>query len=352
MPPRTAHLREIICIVRNVVKPLHCFALIVSVAALGCYAQVTTHPALPPLAQAAAPPQPVQVGVRLSPELARRVEVMIRSRSGVSPEYVISIGEPARGEIPGFDQIVVTFTSDGKSSKPVPFQLSTDGKTLAQFNTFDLSEDPKDKVSGVGRPSRGGPEGAPVLIVGFDDLECPYCAKMNALLFPAILERYKNQVRVVYRDFPLDDIHPWAMHAAVDANCLGAQSPVGYWNFVDNVHAHAAEMGGADNSVQTADQALDKLVFEEAARQKLNQQDVAACVLKQDNSKIKLSMKEAEGDPLGLDSAPVLFINGEKVEGVTSIENIYRIIDGALAAAGQTPPPPALPQATTKAGAN
>ena len=50
----------------------------------------------------------------------------------------------------------------------------------------------------------------------------PFCAKMHAELFPAITERYENQVRIVYRDFPLTEIHPWAMRAAIDANCLGA----------------------------------------------------------------------------------------------------------------------------------
>jgi len=308
------------------------------------------HSAAQPPSQATGS-QPVQPGVMLAPELARRVEVMIRSRSEVPPEYLISIGVPTRGDVPGFDQIVVTFTMDAKTSKPVPFLLSTDGRTLAQFNKFDLSEDPKKKVSGAGRPGRGGPEDAPVLIVGFDDLECPFCAKMNALLFPAILDRYKSQVHVVYRDFPLEEIHPWAMHAAVDANCLGAASAAGYWSFVDNVHSHAADMAGADNSMQKAGLALDKLALDEAARQKLDQQSVMACVQKQDSAKIEAGVREAEAEPLHLSSAPVLFINGEKVEGVTSIENIYRIIDGALAAAGQTPPPVA-PAATAKTGAN
>ena len=82
-----------------------------------------------------------------------------------------------------------------------------------------------------------------------------------------------------------------------------------------------------------------------------------ACILKQDDSKIKASAKEIEGAPLNIDSTPVLFINGEKVEGVLPMETIYRIIDEALVAAGQTPPPPvptppptATPAAATKPG--
>ena len=62
--------------------------------------------------------------------------------------------------------------------------------------------------------------------------------------FRRMLERYKDQVHIVYRDFPLSQ-HPWAMHAAIDANCLAAQNPTGYWNFVDYVHAHASRVRAA-----------------------------------------------------------------------------------------------------------
>jgi protein-disulfide isomerase len=332
-------VREIIGVVLNGVRPLRCLALIVSVAALGCHAQTNVQTPVQTGPQAGGAPA-IQVGVKLSPEMARRIEVMIRSRAQVSAEYAITIGEPTKGELEGYDQIVVTFTSDGKSSRPLPFLLSTDGKTLAQFNKFDLSQDPKDKVSAAGRPARGGGENAPVLIVGYDDLECPYCAKMNAEIFPALLDRYKDQVRVVYRDFPLFDIHPWAMHAAIDANCLGAASTAGYWNFIDYVHAHADEMAGAEKTAAKADATLDKLAIDEGARQKVNPAELAACVQKQDDSRVKASVTEAEAEPLRVDSTPVLFINGEKVEGIVPIEILDRIIDGALIAAGQTPPPP------------
>jgi protein-disulfide isomerase len=276
--------------------------------------------------------------------MARRIEVMIRSRSQVPPDYQMAIGEPTPSEVQGYVQVVITFTANGNTSKPLPFLISTDGKTLAQFNKFDLSQDPRDKISAIGRPARGGPPNAPVLIVSFDDLECPFCAQMNALLFPAVLDRYKNQVRVVYRDLPLVDLHPWALHAAVDANCLAAASTAGYWNFVDYVHTHAADMAGTEKTQAKANQNLDKIALDEGARQQVNQADLAACVQKQDDSRVKQSMKEAEGDPLNLGSTPVIFINGEKVEGVVSTDTLFHIIDAALIAAGQTPPPPPPPQ--------
>jgi protein-disulfide isomerase len=337
---KTSHLREIMEIVLNAFRTLRFLALTLSVAALGCHAQTA--------AQKASQTTAVEASEKLSPELARRVEVMIRSRSEVPPEYVISISDRKKSEFAGYDQISVTFASGGNVSRPLTFLLSTDGKTLAQLSKFDLSQDPKDKVSAVGRPSRGGPENAPVVVVGFDDLECPYCAKMHAAMFPAILDRYKNQVRVVYIDFPLIDIHPWAMRAAIDANCVAAVSPAGYWNYVDYVHAHSAEIGGDDHKVEKANDELDKLARDEGARQKVNEADLAACLKKQDDTKIKASMKV--GDALGLGGTPATYVNGERLDGVVPMDIVFRAIDGALIAAGQTPPPaPAQPVATPPA---
>ena len=285
----------------------------------------------------------------LSPELARRVEVMIRSRASVPGNYVIDIGPRQPSDIPGYSQIMVSFASDGKTSTPVPFLLSVDGRTLAQFSKYDIAKDPRDLVSDAGRPARGGPANAPVVIVGFDDLECPFCAKLHAQLFPAITARYGNQVRIVYRDFPLDQ-HPWAMRAAVDANCVGAESAPGYWNMVDFIHAHAGELGGEEKSLPKANEQLDTLARDQAKQLKLDATAtmvVDACVKKQDSSAITASVKL--GEQLGISATPVLFINGEKLEGAYPIEDVFRMIDGALVASGQTPPPPYKPAVTAAA---
>lgn len=302
-------------------KPIRTLIFALTLAAIGCRAQT---------------PAPA-AGSKLSPQLARRVEVLLRSRSGIPPNYQIEIGPRTKSDVPGYDAISITFASEEHTSKPITFLLSKDGKTLAQFSKYDISQDPKSLVSDAGRPARGGPSNAPVVIVGFDDLECPYCSRMNAALFPALTERYKNQVRFVYKDFPLS-IHAWAMRAAIDVDCLAAQSPAGYWNLVDYIHAHAAEMGGADRSVAKANDTLDELTRAEGKRQKVDEKALGACIAKQDQTIVRASM--AEGEALGVDATPVLFINGERLGGAYPIEYVYKMIDNALIAAGQTPPPP------------
>jgi protein-disulfide isomerase len=276
-------------------------------------------------------------GGKLTPDEARRVEILIRSKANLPPNYDMIIGQRTKSDIPGFDEIMVVFSSAGKNSKPMTFLISADGKTMAQLNKFDISQDPKTLVSAEGRPARGGPANAPVLVVGFDDLECPFCARMHAQLFPAITQRYKDQVRVVYRDYPLTEIHPWAMRAAVDINCLAAQSPAGYWNLVDAIHARAADIGLPEKTVAKANEMLDAMTRDEGKRQNVNPSTLDACIAKQDDSTVRASMEM--GQKLGVEATPALFINGERMEGALPVEYVYHMIDKALTAAGQTPPP-------------
>lgn len=309
---------------------LHLQALttVLLAATFGCHAQV-----------------PPATGDKLTPDLARRVEILIRTRTKLSPDVVLSVGTRGHSDIPGYDQIPVTFVQDGQSSKPLFFLISKDSKTLAQFNTYDISRDPKTLVSAEGRPARGGPPSAPVTIVGFDDLECPYCTRMHSALFPALTTRYGDQVRIVYRDFPLS-IHPWAMHAAVDVNCAAAQSPTAYWNLVDTIHTNASTLGGKEKSLAEANKSLDQFTLDEAKKDHLKTEVVEACVKKQDDQDIKASMKI--GEDLGIEATPVLFINGEKLEGAYPLTDVFRMVDQALTAAGQTPPPPYNPPAPAK----
>jgi len=323
--------------VLRLVKTLPTLLLAATLAALGCHAQV---------------PQP---GTSLSPEVARRVEVLLRQKASLPPGSTIQVGPRRKSDFAGYDSIAVTFTSiEGTVSHPINFLISTDNKQVIQMTKFDISADPRDLVSGVGRPARGGPPSAPVLIVGFDDMECPYCARLNADIFPAITDRYKDQVRIVYRDYPIEQ-HPWAMRAAVDINCLAAQSPAGYWNVVDYIHAHAGDIGTAPpakdsktakpgdapppaKTLDIADSQLDNLVREQAVSQKADTAKLNACIDKQDTAGIEVSKKL--GESLGVDSTPTLFINGDKFDGALPIDFFFKMIDQALIAEGKTPPPP------------
>jgi len=275
--------------------------------------------------------------------LNRRIEVMVRSQYSVPEDYNVTIGARKPSKIAGYDTLPVTL-SHGSNSTEVDFLLSSDGKTLARLQTFDLVKNPALSIDVAGRPIRGNPA-AKVTVINFDDLECPYCARMHQSLFPGTMERYKDKVRFIYKDDPLTELHPWAMHAAVDANCLAAQSDQAYWAFVDYVHSHGQEVSGEDRNLATSYAALDRIARQHGTLAKLDGTKLDACLAKQDETQVRTSAKEASS--LGVDGTPALFVEGERINGAVPEEQLWLVIDRALRAAGEEPPPaPAQPAST------
>jgi protein-disulfide isomerase len=169
---------------------------------------------------------------------------------------------------------------------------------------------------------------------------------MHTSLFPTTIDRYKDKVRFVYKDDPLTDLHPWAMHAAVDANCLASQNGQVYWNFVDYVHAHGQEVNGPDRDLKKSFATLDRIARDEGTLAKLDSAKLDACIAKQDETQVRASAKEAEA--LGVDGTPALFIDGERINGALPAEQVWLVIDRALRADGIEPPPETAQQPSGK----
>lgn len=275
-----------------------------------------------------------------SAELDRRIEVMVRSQFNVPADYDVSVGARSPSNIAGFDDLPVTLKRGAKATV-VKFLLSKDGKTLARLETFDLNKNLAMNIDITGRPIRGNPA-AKITVINFDDLECPYCARMHETLFPSTMEHYKDKVRFIYKDDPLTELHPWAMHAAVNGSCLAGQSGNAYWAYVDYLHAHGQEITGPDRNLTKSFASLDRIAREQGALAKVNSAELDACIAKQDETKVKQSAQEA--DALGVDGTPALFIEGERISGAIPEQQLWRVIDRALRAAGEEPPPPEAPK--------
>jgi len=275
---------------------------------------------------------------------------LVRSQFNVPQDYSVTLGTRGPSLVTGFETLPITFTR-GTKSKVENFLISKDGQTLARLETFDLAQDPVFSIDVAGRPIRGNPN-AKVTVINFDDLECPYCARMHEALFPSTLERYKDKVRFIYKDDPLIELHPWAMRASVDANCLAAQSGDVYWTYVDYLHAHGQEVSGEDRNPAKSFAALDRIARQEATLAKLDSGKLDACLTKQDESQVKASAAEAEN--LKIDGTPALFVNGERIDGAIQEDMVWAVIDRALRAAGVEPPAapaaPASPASPAKPG--
>ncbi|MCG8626708.1 MAG: DsbA family protein [Proteobacteria bacterium] len=104
---------------------------------------------------------------------------------------------------------------------------------------------PQPAISADDDPVLGNPD-APVTIIEFSDFQCPFCARFHSETLPHIIENYVDtgQAKLVYRDFPLQNIHPNAVPAAVAAECADEQGM--YWEYHDTLFENVAVWGGLD----------------------------------------------------------------------------------------------------------
>jgi protein-disulfide isomerase len=150
---------------------------------------------------------------------------------------------------------------------------------------------------------------------------------MHQTLFPEIFKEYGDRVTFIYKDYPLVEIHPWATHAAVDANCLAAQNGDAYWDFADDIHANQNQVSNEKTPAARLEE-LDKLTLLQGQKHSLDVVKLQACVKAQDESAVKASMKEAEA--IGVEATPTVFVNGQKLDGAVPISEVRAALDSAL----------------------
>src|SRR4051794_4474613 len=178
-------------------------------------------------------------------DLNKRIERQVRVYTEAPPNANVTIGTRSPSDFAGYDNLPVTIEASG-IKKPLNFLIAKDGNKLLYMTEIDLREDPYTanmrKIDTRGRPFRGAANAAVSLVV-FDDFECPFCARMYITLMNEVMNNYRDRVKIVMKDFPILDAHPWAMRAAVDAHCLADQDLAAYWDFSDYVHSHQQEVG-------------------------------------------------------------------------------------------------------------
>lgn len=99
-----------------------------------------------------------------------------------------------------------------------------------------------------------GPPDAAVTLVEYGDFECPYCRQAN-LVLAALLESIPRDVRLVFRHFPLSQIHPHAQQAAEAAEAAGAQGR--FWEMHELLYENQGALEEADLSEYAAQIGLD-----------------------------------------------------------------------------------------------
>jgi predicted DsbA family dithiol-disulfide isomerase len=223
------------------------------------------------------------------------------------------------------------FYDDNRANIPVPFEqaapeireymirLRRDQAREAFFSSLkrDYSVKSFFEPIRVDIPTEGypsvGPSNAPVTIVEFSDFQCPYCGN----LFPVLKEieaKYADKVRVVYRQFPLTQIHPYAQKAAEASLCAKEQNK--FWEYHDSLFANQDELSVDALMNRAAELKLDTGAFKTC----LESGSQAAAVRKDID----------DGYKAGVTGTPALYINGRPYRGESSFEAIANIIDDEL----------------------
>jgi protein-disulfide isomerase len=165
----------------------------------------------------------------------------------------------------------------------------------------------------AGAPSRGMANAA-VTIVEFSDFECPFCKQAHPILIQ-VLEKYRGKVNLVYRDFPLDMIHPQARRAAEAARCAHEQRK--FWDYHDVLFTQAPRLAPDDLKRYAREVSLDADKFD-------------AC-LSSGMHKAGVQRDIDEGTRLGVTGTPAFYINGRPLQGYQPLQAFARVIDEELA---------------------
>ena len=160
-----------------------------------------------------------------------------------------------------------------------------------------------------------GPSTAPVTIVEFQDFQCPFCKRVQPTL-TQIQSRYGDKVKLVYRDFPLESLHPDALRAHEAARCAGEQNK--FWEYHDVLFATAPAASPEQLDAYAKQVGIDVPKFKSC----LSSGKYLGAIQKD----------EEEGARLGVSGTPSFFINGRPLPGAQSLEEFDRIIDEELAA--------------------
>lgn len=158
-----------------------------------------------------------------------------------------------------------------------------------------------------------GAEDAPVVIVEFSDFRCPYCKRFYDDTLPLIIENYGDQIRFVYRDFPVVG----GETAAVASECADEQD--GYWDYHDALFTEPSAYSGVADYVELAgEQGLDTAAFE-------------TCM---DSDEIREEIVNDYNDArnYGVSGTPTFFVNGTRIIGAQGYDAFAAAIDEALAA--------------------
>lgn len=165
-----------------------------------------------------------------------------------------------------------------------------------------------------------GSESASVTVTEYGDLQCPACKGAHELINKPLVEKYGDRIRFEYAHFPLQNIHRYALEAAMASECAADQGK--FWEFVDTVYVKQADLGSESLRTWAGELGLDKALFERCLASGIKKKVVLADF--------------AKGEKLGVNSTPSYFVNGQRVT-IGQVGDLDAAVEAALKQAVSAP---------------
>jgi protein-disulfide isomerase len=249
--------------------------------------------------------QPYTTPTAPSSPAQKSVETFLRYYYALGPDVTIVVGAPAELGTSGILEVPVEVKTP-EASNQVKMWLTKDGRYLLRGEISDITTDPLAetvaKIQTANAPVLGDPK-APITVVEFSDFECPVCRNLHDAL-RGLLPNYP-QVKVVFEDFPIESVHPWARTAALAGRCAYQQDPKAFWKLYDLIYDNQDLISAAN--------AYNK-VLDFATQAGLNTDTLKSCLSSpQTASEVEASL--ANGIQLEVRSTPTIFVNGRRIVG-------------------------------------
>jgi protein-disulfide isomerase len=272
---------------------------------------------IPSAAQTAPPrnakppaPAPASPSATNAGTVENRIEKYLRNLYAWGPAFEAKVGPAKTSPLADLLEVPVTVSMGGQSDTAVVY-VSKSGDFLIRGELTNMSVDPfadtRSKLHVEDSPSMG-PTDAKIILFEFADFECPSCRQLD-LVLRDLLPRHP-EIRLVFKHYPLTNIHPWAMTAAIATQCAFEQNPAAFWTM------HDAIFDAQD--VISPSNAWDKL--QELANQAgLDPENYRICITKPETA-TKIQKTIEEGKTLSITATPTTFINGRRLIGPDKIQ--------------------------------
>ena len=234
-----------------------------------------------------------------------RVQEYLRNTYAWGPSYEIKVGPTKPSPIPELIEVPITVGMNGQSDTATVY-VSKDGKFIFRGELSDMSVDPLADIRSKLHPGNSpsiGPANAKITLIEYADFECPSCRQLDRVLRDLLPKH--PEIRLVYKDFPLTTVHPWAMTASIAGQCANQQNPASFWKIHDIIFDA--------QDVITPSNVWDKMA-DFAGQLGLNVETFRACLASPETAR-EIEKTMTEGRELNITGTPTIFVNGRRIVG-------------------------------------